>query len=117
MKLDYGCGEVEAIFSVETMMVYEQEFGADIVQELFGRAVVRREESADDVLLAIDYRNVNWTKCVKVLWAAMKTADQSLPPFSQWVKDAGPIDLGTVADRVLSEATKGFFRAGAGDTD
>lgn len=117
MLIDYGKGEKEAILSVETMTVYEQEFGRDIIQDLFGRVVVRKEQHEEDVEFAVDYRDTNWTAIVRVLWAALKTADGSTPSYKEWSKSVGNIDLNAIGRPILDEAWKMFFRAGASDSE
>lgn len=117
MKINYGHGEVEAIISLHTMMVYEQEFHSDIIKDLFGRAVIREEKDDEDVVFAIDYRNTNWTSLVRVLWAALKTADDSLPSFDQWHREVEEIDLWEVQQTIGKEALRQFFRAGASDSE
>lgn len=117
MKIDYGNGEVEALLSVFTLTVYEQEFKADLIQDLFGRAVLREEKDEEGVLFAIDYRDVNWTALTRVLWAALKAADDSLPSFKEWSKGVGSIDLNAVHRAIVPEAMRQFFRAGASDSE
>lgn len=112
MVIDYGEGEAEALMGVQTMTVYEQEFGRDIIQDLFGRAVVRRQEVEDDVEFAVDYRDVNWTALVRVLWAAIRTADPETPPFAVWSARVGSLDLNAVNDALYPAAIGAFFHSG-----
>lgn len=116
MRIDYGQGEQEAVLSIHTMMLYEQEFGRDIIQDLFGKAKVRKDEEEEDVLFSVDYRDTNWTSAVRVLWAALKTADDSLPPFSEWERSLGAVNLHVVAHALMQEALRQFFRTGASDS-
>lgn len=116
MKIDYGQGEKEIVLSVYTMMLYEQEFGSDIIKDLFGRAVLRKEDD-EDVVFAVDYRDTNWTAVVKVLWASLKAADDSVASFKQWQKDLGAIDLNATSNAIIAEAWRVFFRAGASDSE
>lgn len=117
MLIDYGRGEEEAVIGVATMMVYEQQFRSDIIQDLFGRSVLRRKPDDDDVLFEVDYRDVNWTALVRVLWAALKTADDSFPSFREWSMGLGPVDLNDLASKLIPEAYGQFFRAGAGSSE
>lgn len=117
MKLDYGYGEVEALLSVYTLSIYEQEFKADLIQDLFGRAVLREEKDEEDVIFAIDYRDTNWTALTRVLWASLKAADDSLPSFKEWSKGVGSIDLNAAHRAIVPEAMRQFFRAGVSDSE
>lgn len=117
MRIDYGAGDAEAVLGVYTLVVYEQEFRSDLIQDLFGRAVLRKEADEEDVIFAVDYRDVNWTSLAKVLWAALKAADDSVPSFKAWAAGAGAIDLNAVHRALVPEAMRMFFRAGAGDSE
>lgn len=117
MLIDYGRGEEEAVISVATMMVYEQQFHSDIIQDLFGRSVIRRKDDSEDILLEVDYRDVNWTALVRVLWAALKTADETYPSFREWSLSLGPIDLNDLSAKLIPEAYGQFFRAGAAGSE
>lgn len=118
MRVDYGAGDAEAVLGVYTLVLYEQEFRSDLIQDLFGRAVMRKEpEEEEDVVLAVDYRDVNWTALTKVLWAALKAADDSVPSFAKWAAGLGPIDLNAVHLALVPEALRMFFRTGAGGSE
>lgn len=117
MRLDYGHGEVDALLSVFTLSIYEQEFHADLIQDLFGRAVLRKENDEEDVIFAVDYRDTNWTALTRVLWAALKAADDTLPSFKEWSKAVDAIDLNAVHRAIVPEAMRQFFRAGASDSE
>lgn len=115
MLIDYGCGPLEARMGVKTMTVYEQEFGRDIIQDLFGRAVIRKQ-AEDDVEFSVDYRDTNWTALVRVLWAALRTADESVPPFEVWGAGIEELDLNAVGDALFPEAYRVFFHTGVSGT-
>lgn len=117
MRVDYGCGERECALGVHAMMLYEQEFGSDIIKDLFGRVVLRRQADDPDVEFAMDYRDTNWTAAVKALWAGLKSADESVPPFREWERSAGAIDMNAVVAALIPEAWRMFFRAGADDSE
>lgn len=114
MKIDFGTGEQEVIVSVHTLMVYEQEFsGADLIQDLYKKVVIRKsDDDDDDILAAIDFRNVNWTALTKVLWAALKTADDDLPPFREWSATVGDINLMDLNAQLTPEVERRLFRTG-----
>lgn len=121
MRIDYGRGPEEAVLSVHTLMLYEQEFnGADMIQDYYGLSIARKQEYGDDVETVLDFRNVNWTALVRVLWAALKTADDSLPPFAEWEAGLPDIDLFAVNRELGPEVMRRFFRSlapGRGDGD
>lgn len=111
MKLDFGYGEQEVICSITTLMVYEQEFKRDLIQDLFGRMVLR-DETEEEGEFVLDFRDTNWTALIRVLWAALKTADDSLPPFAEWQANLEDVNLYIVQGVLVPEVQRRFFRAG-----
>lgn len=126
MKVDYGAGEKELLFSGWTLVLYEQQFGGDLIQDLFGKVEVRKSdvetalrnvgvdeaperEDDDPVLFTSDYTQTNWTAILKALWAGLKTADDALPGFTQWSRGLGAIDLGQLQKEIVPEAMRMFF--------
>ena len=75
VTLKIGNEEKEVPLGVTALMVYEQQFKSDLVQDLFGLAVVRKANNDDDIEFSVDYRNTNWTAVVKATWAILKAAD------------------------------------------
>lgn len=116
MLIDYGKGEEECALGVTAMMVYEQQFRSDIIQDLFGLAAIRRSPEDEDIVFAVDYRTTNWTAVVKALWAGLKAADDGCPGYREWSAGLGAIDLNRLAEEIIPEAYGKFFRAGAGDS-
>lgn len=134
--VDYGQGEKEIIVSVKSLMLYEQEFGGrDMIKDVYGRVSVRKSDvkalekldaankveeaeefvetgDSDEILMELDYRNTNWTALIRALWACLKTADDSLPPFKEWEQGVGDIDLFAVSNQIVPELNRKFFRAG-----
>lgn len=117
MLIDYGIGPKECRFGVNAMCIYEQEFHADIIQDLFGKIDVKDDQSEDGVLFSVDYRQTNWTNCVKALWAGLKNADERTPPWKEWSRSTEGIDLNEISNKVIHEAWRMFFRAGASDSE
>ena len=132
MKVDYGAGEKELLFSGWTLVLYEQQFGGDLIQDLFGKVEVRKSDvetalrnvgvdeglqdapeapDEDPVLFTSDYTQTNWTAVLKALWAGLKTADDALPGFAQWSRGLGAIDLGRLQKEIVPEAMRMFFRS------
>lgn len=130
MKIKIGEVEKEGILSIETLMVYEEEFGRDLIQDYFGKVEVRRsdlkdilpeedapveddssiEEEQDDVLFSIDYTTTNWTAITRVLWAALRTADRSIPAYQSWVKTLEAVNLNEINNQLTPECVRQFFR-------
>lgn len=111
MKVKIGDEELEAIASAKTLMVYEQEFGSDLIQDLFGRAVIRKPEEGEDVLMVFDYTATNWTAALKALWACLRTASDSVPPFKEWIADLPDVNLMEVTGALYPEVQRRLFRA------
>jgi hypothetical protein len=113
MKVDFGQGEKEAVISVWTLVVYEQEFGSDMLKDLFGKETVRKsdlEESDDDILFEFDYSVHNWTAALKVVWASLKAADDKTPKFEQWAKTVGDVNLFDIIGEFVPEVRARLFR-------
>lgn len=103
MTIDYGQGPKKISASLLALLVYESQFGgADMVRDLF--------EYRGGGGLASE---VNWTACVKALWAMLRAADRSVPPFEEWAASVEEVNLVDVAPQVLKAAREGFFRPGA----
>lgn len=112
MVIDYGSGEVEVLVTPWTLVIYEQEFQSDMVQDVLGKVVVRNEESEEGAITVFDYRDVNWTSYIKALWACMKAADDSLPCFKQWSKGIDGINILDVSQQLTPAIEEGLFRSG-----
>lgn len=111
--IDFGQGEVEVCTGVGAMTTYEQEFNRDIIHDLYGKVVIRRDDTDEDVLAALDFRNVNWTSLVRALWACMKTADDTVPSFKVWSKEVGEINLMDLNTQLMPALERNLFRSGA----
>lgn len=112
MILDFGQGEKELNVSMFTLVVYEQEFHRDLIKDVFG--VVEINNTKTDKI-ALDYRTVEWTALTRALWAALKAADSSIPPYGEWAKDAGDIDLWALAGDFTQELNLRLFRPAAAE--
>lgn len=115
MRIKIGDEEREAIASAKTLMIYEQEFGGDLIQDLYGRAVIHRPEDDEDVLLVLDYTATNWTAALKALWACLRTADDSVVPFKEWVEALPDVNLMEVTGALYPEVQRRLFRAVDGE--
>ena len=116
-----GSGPVEITATLYTLSLYEQEFGGDLIKDVFGRHT--KDEADDEVL--IDMTTNNWNAEIKALWAMVKTAadlkdergglapNDRVPSFKKWRKTVGKINVREIADAVVEEALDGFFHTGA----
>lgn len=116
-----GSGPVEITATLYTLSLYEQEFGGDLIKDVFGRHT--KDEADDEVL--IDMTTNNWNAEIKALWAMVKTAadlkdergdlapNDRVPSFKKWSKTVGKINVREIADAVVEEALDGFFHTGA----
>lgn len=77
-EVPVGGEKVACDVTFDTALIYEQEFGGDIIADLFGRQTTDGALFVfdDENLVGIDFTKVRWLSLTKVLWAAMKTADQ-----------------------------------------
>lgn len=128
MFVRIGDAEVEIMASLYTLVVYEQEFGSDLIKDVFGKHQVQK---GDETVLTIDYTQENWFEEIKALWAMVKTAadlkdskgdlapNDRVPGFNTWAKSniASQVNMREIADAVFAEAVSGFFRAGAADSE
>lgn len=116
-----GSGPVEITATLYTLSLYEQEFGGDLIKDVFGRHT--KDEADEEVL--IDMTTNNWNAEIKALWAMVKTAadlkdergdlapNDRVPSFKKWRKTVGKINVREIADAVVEEALDGFFHTGA----
>lgn len=111
MKITIGDAEHEAVFGVGTLVIYEEEFGRDLIQDLFGKVQVTDPDGkADDVLYTIDYTQTNWTALLRAAWAAIRAAEPSTKPFKAWAAGIGSVNLNDLSNQVVPEAIRQFFR-------
>lgn len=110
-------GEVkEAVFSLETLSLYEEEFGRDLLQDVMGKATfdpnaeAENAEKAERGVITIDYTEANWLAVIRALWAALKVADQSLPSYKSWSKGISAVNMAYINNLVVPEVIDKFFR-------
>lgn len=109
-ELDFGDGPVKVALNVYTLTVYEQAFdGADLVKDLYGRIDVN-DEGFDGSTL--DYTKRDWAKVPRILWACMRAADQTVPRYDQWAREAGDVNLGAAWVALVELADRRLFRTG-----
>ena len=116
MIIDYGCGDKEIAPNVWALALYEQEFGSDLIQDVFGRQ--RSKDVASDdgeggAEIVFDYTDANWFARTRALWAMLKAADDRIPRFSEWSKSATGFNMYLLFMGVTSAVRDGFFRSGS----
>ena len=103
--VDTGAGTVEVRATPFALMVYEQEFsGRSLVADLMG------EPGA-----FADAASGRWLELCRALWACMKAADEGVPPFAKWAREAEGMDLWAVYRQLVPVLADGLFRASASE--
>lgn len=105
-----------------TAVLYEEEFHKDIIQDFFGvqdssDALIVENSDGDEPVMSIDFTKANWSSSMKVLWAAVKTANDRTPGYVAWMKKAKGINLWLLREVIGIEMADCFFRAGAAEED
>lgn len=106
--------KVEAEVSFYTATLYEAEFRKDLLKDFFGDVLKMGEqvEVDDDMnVVNIDFEKINWMAANRVLWAAIKTADETAPNYYEWSKKTKGVNLWSARDRLAAEVADCFFRA------
>lgn len=117
---DYG--EVEAIATAYTLVIYEQEFGGrDLISDVFGR----HDGKDSDESVVVDFTADNWLHELRAAWAMVRTAydlaydrgdaapNDRPKPFREWVKGVGKLDMHALSLALVTECMDGFFHSGA----
>lgn len=110
MQLDLGNGPVELEISFWTLVIYEQQFGGDMIGDLFGKI---EAEEGDDGQLYLDYSKYNWTASVQAMWAAVKCADRFAPAYEDWCRSMSDVNMWPLVEEFKSEVLARLFRTGA----
>lgn len=124
---DYG--EVEAIATAYTLVIYEQEFkGRDLIADVFGKSDVKSDgkgDGEDDGTVVIDFTSERWLNDLRALWAMVVTAyelaydrgdaapNDRPKPFMEWAKGIGKVNMRSITYALLGECMDGFFHTGA----
>lgn len=120
MKISIGDKEYEATMGAGTLVAYEEEFGRDLIQDLFGKVTVddagdngsgKDDDGSAGVLFTIDYTQTQWTALLRVAWTAIRTADpSSVPGFREWTASLGELNLNALSEQLVPVAIRQFFR-------
>lgn len=106
--------KAKAEVSFHTAVLYEAEFRKDLLKDFFGDALKASEqvELDDDMnVVGIDFEKINWSAATRALWAALKTADESVPNYYEWSKNTKGVNIWVVRDELAGEVADCFFRA------
>ena len=105
----------KAVVSCLTPHIYELEFGGDMLADLFGRIDKKTVDFVEfdkkGGVIAIDYTAVKWNTLLKILWAAIKTANDATPGFNVWAKSADGLDIVDVRIALEGAISDCFFRS------
>ncbi len=121
-KIDIDGVEYEAKVTFLTAQLYEMEFRSDMLQDLLGvqtaETVMDYDVSEGEAkLVKIDFTRISWSAVMKVLWASLKTANQSTPSYMDWMKKTSGVNLWVAQDLLGDEVSDCFFRAGTAKED
>lgn len=117
-EVEIGGKKVKADVSFYTAQLYEVEFRSDLIKDLFGTQDLKPNVEMDgETVLKIDFTSINWLATAKVLWAAIKTADESTPSYTSWMKATKGLNMWLVSELLSAEVADCFFRAEAPGAD
>ena len=105
----------KAEVSFYTAVLYEAEFRSDLVADLFGVQGQDRNPFSfkGNDLAEIDFTKVSWLSVAKATWAALKTADSSIPSYQAWMKKARGVNFWDLREALMEDASDCFFRSSA----
>ncbi|MBQ9005962.1 MAG: hypothetical protein IJ092_06280 [Atopobiaceae bacterium] len=115
--------KMKAEVSTLTAVLYESEFRKDLLTDFFGdilkttEQVQVKEVDGEQVVVNVDFEKINWMAALRVLWAAVKTADESAPSFHEWSRKTKGLDLWGIRDELAGEVADCFFRAQAAEEE
>lgn len=109
--------QVNADVTFFTAWLYENEFNANLISDFYGVQDMQPVASGEGDEFRVDFTKVNWNAAIRVLWAALKTADQSTPPYMSWVKQASGVDSYTLRQQLDEAIADCFFRPGASEEE
>lgn len=109
--------KVEAKVTFYTAHLYEMEFQGDLIRDLYGvqdnaTDLMELEKVGEDDyrVKRIDFTKVHWSAVMKVLWSAVKTANQATPSYTDWMRSTSGVNLLLVQDMLGDEVSDCFFR-------
>lgn len=96
-----------------TAWLYENEFRKDLISDFYGVQDLSPVVSMDDDEFKVDFTKVNWLAATRVLWAAVKTADDSTPSYNAWMRKTQGVDTWVVRQKLDEAISECFFRSEA----
>lgn len=120
-----GLGEVRLLATLNALVIYEQNFGGDMIADTFGKQ--KASEGKDSYV--IDFTRDNWNVLARSVWALSMnewvirdkngdaTKNEKPKPFNQWILDVGRVSVRDLSFAVLGEMLDGFFHNGAADSE
>lgn len=105
---------VDAHVSFYTAQLYESEFCKDLISDFYGvqdgSPIV---SMGDGNAVKVDFTKVGWLAAARALWAAVKTADESTPSYSEWMRKTEGVDTWEIRAQLDAAITDCFFRTEA----
>lgn len=113
-----GDKEYDAEVSFYTGQLYESEFGGDLIKDFFGvQDFDGAAKLVDGSVVQIDFTKINWQAATKVLWAAVKTADEMAASYTEWLKETSGANMWLIREQLANEISECFFRAETTDEE
>ena len=138
-EVEIGGEKVKAEVTFGTAQLYEMEFRSDLIQDLYGvqtaeptieleepdsddpeavREFVEKVlEAPEEYIAKVDFTKVSWNAIMRVLWAAVKTADKNAPGYTAWMQKAAGANLWDIQETLGAAVTECFFRPQAARED
>ena len=107
----------KADMSFYTAWLYESEFNSKLVQDYTGGAEYEEADVDGRKVAVVDFGSIDWVVIMRILWAAIKTAKESTPPFDEWLKKSRDANLWDIRNDLDAAITDCFFRASAGGAE
>lgn len=116
-EVEYNGGVHIAAAGLRALDIYEQEFGRDLIKDVYGVMEFTKADVTpdDEVLVTLDFRKVNWTALVRAAWACLKNEDDSIPPYKRWIAEASGLNLNELNTKAAPAFEDAFFPIRNGD--
>jgi len=106
--------KVKAEVTFYTAWLYEAEFQSKLIQDYMEGQEYEEETDEDGTSIAVvKFDSIDWMTMTRILWAAIKTAKDSTPPYEQWLRKAGGANLWDARAALDAAITDCFFRTEA----
>ena len=102
--------ELEVKLSAFSMVLYEQEFGTDLIGDLNGKVKV---DDGEEEGVLFDFAKVPWLKILQGVWAMLKTADKNLPHYEKWVAGVDEFNIFELRNTLETAVSDNFFHTAA----